>query len=96
MIPERFGERATRSLLGQPDRPDIVVLYDPSRQLEATVVRGAMTQHVMRAIARSLAGGAGAGSAATGSLVFSAPYDVHCVLPDVDAQLDTLTVAAAR
>ncbi|HEX3329663.1 MAG TPA: hypothetical protein VHS27_07060 [Gaiellales bacterium] len=26
----------------------------------------------------------------------SAPYDVHCVLPDVDAQLDTLTVAAAR
>jgi len=77
VIPERFGERATRSLLGQPDRPDIVVLYDPSRQLEATVVRGAMTQHVMRAIARSLAGGAGAGSAAAGSLVFSAPYDVH-------------------
>ena len=26
----------------------------------------------------------------------TAPYAVHCVLPGVDAQLDTLTVAAAR
>ena len=30
------------------------------------------------------------------TIATSAPYDVHCVLPDVDAQLDTLTVAAAR
>jgi hypothetical protein len=26
----------------------------------------------------------------------SSPYAVHCVLPDVDSQLDTLTVAAAK
>lgn len=34
---------------------------------------------------------------ANGSTVASsAPYDVHCVLPDVDSALDTLTVAAAK
>jgi hypothetical protein len=34
----------------------------------------------------------GAGS----TIAHIAPYHVHCVLPGVDAQLDTLTVAAAR
>jgi hypothetical protein len=34
----------------------------------------------------------GAGS----TISHTAPYAVHCVLPGVDAQLDTLTVAAAR
>lgn len=34
---------------------------------------------------------------ANGSTVaHSAPYDVHCVLPDVDSALDTLTVVAAK
>ena len=31
-----------------------------------------------------------------GTVSQSAPYDVHCVLPDVDSGLDTLTVAAAK
>ncbi len=30
------------------------------------------------------------------TIASSAPYDVHCVLPDVDSRLDTLTVAAAK
>jgi hypothetical protein len=30
------------------------------------------------------------------TIATSAPYDVHCVLPDVDSRLDTLTVAAAK
>jgi hypothetical protein len=30
------------------------------------------------------------------TIATSAPYDVHCVLPDVDEALDTLTVAAAK
>ena len=34
---------------------------------------------------------------ANGSTIgHSAPYAVHCVLPGVDAHLDTLTVSAAR
>ncbi len=34
---------------------------------------------------------------ANGSTVASsAPYDVHCVLPNVDSALDTLTVVAAK
>ncbi len=30
------------------------------------------------------------------TIATSAPYAVHCVLPDVDSGLDTLTVAAAK
>jgi 3D (Asp-Asp-Asp) domain-containing protein len=30
------------------------------------------------------------------TIASSAPYDVHCVLPDVDSALDTLTVAAVK
>jgi hypothetical protein len=44
-----------------------------------------------------LAGSGWIDCTANGSTVsHSSPYDVHCVLPDVNSALDTLTVAAAK
>jgi ABC-2 type transport system permease protein len=52
ILPPAFGEEAGRALFGAGDPPDVQLLRDPSRQAEAAVVRGVVTQHVMAAVSR--------------------------------------------
>jgi ABC-2 type transport system permease protein len=54
IIPPGFGEGAGRALLAGRERPQLELLYDPSRAAELAMVRGILTEHVMRAVAREV------------------------------------------
>jgi ABC-2 type transport system permease protein len=49
VIPAGFGAAAPKAMAGGP-RPVVSVLYDPSRQIEASIVQGRLVPHVMKAI----------------------------------------------
>jgi ABC-2 type transport system permease protein len=66
VLPRDFGERAARSMFRSDEKPELSVFFDPSRTMEAGLVRGILTQHVMQAV--SQAGGGGA---------FTLPFTVH-------------------
>ncbi len=54
IVPAQFGEASTRSLFqAQTDRPRLEVFFDPSRTIEAGLVQGVLTQHVMQAVAQA-------------------------------------------
>jgi linearmycin/streptolysin S transport system permease protein len=65
VFPKGFGERAPAALFLPGSPPEIQVLFDPSHATEVQVVRGVLTQSVMRAIA----GGFGRS--------INVPYTVH-------------------
>jgi ABC-2 type transport system permease protein len=66
VIPPGFGEAAGRAFFGAPVKPELKFLYDPSRAAELAMVRGLVTDHVMRAVSRELAAGR-----------FTLPYEVR-------------------
>jgi ABC-2 type transport system permease protein len=54
ILPDKFGERSARALFQQGgDRPELQIVFDPSRTIEVGMVQGVMTQHVMQAVAQS-------------------------------------------
>jgi len=54
ILPEKFGERSARALFQQSsDRPELQIVFDPSRTIEVGMVQGVMTQHVMQAVAQA-------------------------------------------
>lgn len=57
VIPEGFGLAAGRSFLGPSARPRIQVLYDPSHAAELGMVRGLLTEHVMRNVSQEVFSG---------------------------------------
>ena len=50
VIPPGFGDAAGRALVGGGDRPQLELLHDPTRRAELAMVRGLLTEHVMRAM----------------------------------------------
>jgi ABC-2 type transport system permease protein len=66
IIPPGFGDDAGRAFFGNQNRPELKFLYDPSRSAELAMVRGIVTEHVMRAIARELWAGR-----------LTLPYEIH-------------------
>src|SRR6185295_12351556 len=62
IIPPGFGEAAGRALLAGRDRPQLELLYDPSRATELAMVRGILTEHVMQAVTREVFSPASAGA----------------------------------
>ena len=50
-IPPGFSERTTTSLFS-PDKPEIRIIYDPSKSIELQVVRGGLLQSGIQTIAR--------------------------------------------
>ncbi|MBI2789994.1 MAG: ABC transporter permease, partial [Elusimicrobia bacterium] len=54
IIPPGFGQEAGRAFFGAPVRPELKFLYDPTRSAELAMVRGIVTEHVMRAISHQL------------------------------------------
>ena len=65
IIPPGFGDAAGRAFFGEPNKPQLKFLYDPTRSAELAMVRGILTEHVMRAVTRELLPGR-----------FTFPYEV--------------------
>jgi len=54
ILPAGFGDGSRRALFQQNGpKPELQVFYDPSNAIEVGMVQGAVTQHVMQAIAQS-------------------------------------------
>ncbi len=58
IVPPGFGDAAGRAFLSQAEKPQIELLFDPSRGAELAMVRGMLTGHVMEAVGREVFGGA--------------------------------------
>ena len=52
-LPAGFGALAGRALFGAGERPEIVIVYDPSQSIALPLVRGLLAQHVMQTVAQS-------------------------------------------
>lgn len=59
IIPSGFGAGAGRSFFrpDSPARPQLGVLYDPSRSAEVAMVRGLFTEHAMQAVGQEMFAG---------------------------------------
>jgi ABC-2 type transport system permease protein len=57
IIPAGFGEAAGSAFFGNGEKPELAILYDPSRNAELALVRGVFTEHVMQAVSREMFGG---------------------------------------
>ncbi len=73
VLPAGFGAKAPAALMSGGEKPSIAVHYDPSQATALPMVRGLLTQHVMKAIGESM-GGPGGGAAKS---AFSAPYETQ-------------------
>ena len=54
VIPAGFGEAATKALF-RPDvkRPEVAIRYDPSQAIALSIVKGLLTEHVMKAVSQA-------------------------------------------
>ncbi len=52
-LPAGFGAKAARALFGG-DKPEIVLVFDPSQSMVLPLVRGLLSQHVMQSVSQSL------------------------------------------
>ena len=57
VIPKGFGDAAGTALFGGNDRPQLEILYDPSRAAELGMVRGMLMGHVMEAVSAEMFAG---------------------------------------
>jgi ABC-2 type transport system permease protein len=58
IIPPGFGDAAGRAFLTQGTKPEVELLFDPSRSAELAMMRGMLTGHVMEAVGREVFSGA--------------------------------------
>jgi ABC-2 type transport system permease protein len=54
VIPAGFGDAASRAFFAGRNRPELTLLYDPSKSMELSLVRGLLTQHVMESVSREV------------------------------------------
>ena len=88
VLPAGFGAQARDALVAGANKPVVAVHYDPSQATAMTLVRGLLSQHVMKALGDSL-GGAGAaapvgvampaGMAMPRASAFSLPFTTRAV-----------------
>jgi len=57
VIPSGFGEAAGRAFFTRAVKPEVGMLFDPSRGAELAMVRGMLTGHVMEAVGKEMFGG---------------------------------------
>jgi ABC-2 type transport system permease protein len=57
IIPSGFGDAAGRAFLARGARPQVEMLFDPSRAPELAMVRGMLTGHVMEAVGQEMFNG---------------------------------------
>lgn len=53
ILPAKFGEQAGRAMFRPGDKPQIAIHFDPSQQMVMPMVRGMLSQHVMKAVSQS-------------------------------------------
>ena len=58
IVPPGFGDAAGRAFLSQGMKPQVELLFDPSRSAELAMVRGMLTGHVMEAVGNEVFSGA--------------------------------------
>ena len=68
VLPAGFGGQAKQALFGAGTKPQVTVIYDPSHQIEATMVRGILTGHVMQTITKAAFSGDSGKQTATTAL----------------------------
>ncbi len=66
ILPSSFGDRAAKALFTSRDRPQVVLLVDPSQPTSARIVQGLFAQYGMQEITKSAFSGA-SGQAAVSS-----------------------------
>ena len=54
IIPQGFGDAAGRAFFSGAAKPELNVLYDPSRSTELGLVRGVLTEHVMQSVSAEM------------------------------------------
>jgi len=57
VIPKGFGDAAGRAFFARRDKPELEMVYDPSRSTELALVRGVTTQHVIESVSKEMFGG---------------------------------------
>jgi ABC-2 type transport system permease protein len=50
MVPQGFGEQATRALFSRGAKPQVRIEFDPSQSMALSLVRGLLAQHSMEAV----------------------------------------------
>ena len=68
-----FGAALPAALLGGGEKPKAAVHYDPSQATALPLVRGLLTEHVVKALGESMGGARGSGGPAKAA--FTLPYD---------------------
>ena len=59
VLPPKFGELAGRALFSTNAKPEVKIHYDPSQSIALAMVRGMLSQHVMKAVTQSMMGSGG-------------------------------------
>src|SRR5262249_15212975 len=72
-----FGDAAGSAFFAGRNKPELDLLYDPSRSAELAMVRGILTEHVMRAVSQEVLSGASGAR----------------IVQDTLARLDTLSLS---
>ena len=73
VVPKGFGEQAPQAIFTPGARkPDVVVHYDPSQSMALAMVKGILTEHVVKAVA-----GAAADAAGMPTLALSMPFNTE-------------------
>ncbi len=83
VLPAGFGAALPAALLGGGPKPSVAVHYDPSQATALPLVRGLLTQHVVKALGESMGGAPGAGGAAKAA--FTLPYDTQTLATTASA-----------
>lgn len=53
ILPQKFGAEASRVMFGPGEKPQIAIHFDPSQSMVMPMVRGMLTQHVMKAVSQA-------------------------------------------
>jgi ABC-2 type transport system permease protein len=93
IIPPEFGNAAGRAFLTQGAKPQVGLLFDPSRRAELSMVRGILTGHVMEAVGKEVFNGAQGRALVNETL---GQLDSLGVSPETRDSLRTLLQAAQR
>lgn len=59
VLPARFGELSSRAIFSSGAKPDVNIHFDPSQSMALAMMRGMLSQHVMKAVTQSMMGGGG-------------------------------------
>jgi len=72
VLPAGFGAKTAAALTGGGEKASVALHYDPSQATALPMVRGLLTQHVMKALGETLGG-----PSDRARMAFSVPYDTQ-------------------